>query len=76
MIMRYVNREITLASLVHWAEEMVSEADLEEEGFEVIRDILLRIGLADVREFGLTWDECHDFLLRLGYDVKVELIKA
>jgi len=76
MIMRYVNREITLASLVNWAEEMVSDADFEKEGFDVIRDVLLRIGLADVREFGLTWDECHHFLHRLGYDVKVELIKV
>jgi hypothetical protein len=76
MLMRYIKQEITLSSLVSWAEDMVNEGDFEEEAFDVIKDILLRLGLADVREFGLTWEECRDHLSRLGYDVKVELVEA
>jgi len=76
MLMKYVNREIDLSRLVTWAEEMMRESDFESSGFEVIRDILSRIGLSDVHEFGLTWDDCYDFLHRLGYNVKVELAKA
>jgi hypothetical protein len=45
----------------------------EKEHFELLRDILARIGFADVREFGLSWDDCHDYLHRLGYDVRVEV---
>lgn len=73
MLIRYINHEIELSSLVNWAEDMIREAGFESEGFEVIREILAHIGLADVREFGLTWDNCYDYLHKLGYNVKVEL---
>jgi cobyrinic acid a,c-diamide synthase len=72
-LLQYINRQIDLAALVAWAEDMMQEADLEEKNLELLREILGRIGLADVREFGLTWDDCYDFLHRLGFDVKVEL---
>jgi len=76
MLIKYINRKIDLKTLVYWAEEMIKEADLESGNFELIREILARIGLADVREFGLTWDDCYDYLHRLGYDVKVELLEV
>ena len=76
MLLKYINRTIDLLNLIDWAEEMIREADFEEGSFELLRDILARIGLADVREFGLTWDDCYDYLHRLGYDVKVELLEA
>jgi hypothetical protein len=76
MLLEYINRKIDLPILVNWAEEAIKEADFETENFELIRDIVSRIGLSDVREFGLTWDACHDYLHRLGYDVKVELLEA
>ncbi len=76
MLIKYINREIDLQGLVNWAEDMIREADFESKSFELIRDILARIGLADVREFGLTWDDCYDFLHKLGYDVKVELVEV
>ncbi len=76
MLTRYINRELDLGSLVSWAEDMLAESDFEDGSFELIRDILARIGLSDVREFGLTWDDCHNYLHKLGYNVKVELVKA
>ncbi len=76
LLIKYINREIDLQGLVNWAEDMIREADFERKSFELIRDILARIGLADVREFGLTWDDCYDFLHKLGYDVKVELVEV
>jgi len=60
MLIKYINRKIDLPNLVNWAENMIREADFESGSFELIRDILARIGLADVREFGLTWDDCYD----------------
>ncbi len=62
-----LNREIDLQTLVNWAEDMIREADFESKNFELIRDILARIGLANVREFGLTWDDCYNYLHKLGY---------
>jgi hypothetical protein len=76
MILKYINRTINLSGLVDWAEEMIKESDFEEGNFELIRDILARIGLADVREFGLTWDDCYNYLHKLGYDIKVELLEV
>jgi len=76
MLIKYINREIDLPTLVDWAGEMIREADFESDSFEIIRDILARIGLADVREFGLTWDNCYDYLQNLGYNVKVELLEV
>lgn len=76
MLIKYVNRNIDLTSLVQWAEDMIEKADFENGSFELIRDILARIGLADVREFGLTWDDCYEYLHKLGYDVKVEISKV
>lgn len=76
ILIKYINREIDLQGFVNWAEDMIREADFESKSFELIRDILARIGLADVREFGLTWDDCYDFLHKLGYDVKVELVEV
>ena len=76
MLIKYINHEIDLSRLIDWAEDMIREADFEGGSFELIRDILVRIGLADVREFGLTWDDCYDYLHKLGYDIKVALIEV
>lgn len=76
MLIKYINREIDLPTLVNWAEDMIREADFESKNFELIRDILARIGLANVREFGLIWDDCYDYLHKLGYNVRVELLEA
>ncbi len=76
MLIKYINRQIDLASLVIWSEDAMREADFENSSFEIIRDIVARIGIADVKEFGLTWDDCYEYLHKLGYNVKVELMEA
>jgi len=38
-----------------------------------VRDIVSRIGLADVRTFGISWEDCEDFLSRLGYRVSIKV---
>jgi hypothetical protein len=35
--------------------------------------VLARLGLADVRAFGLTWDDCEELLRELGYSARVEI---
>lgn len=70
----YLNSQISLARLVDWAEETLCDGDLDTQDSELLRDILARVGLADVREFGLSWDDCANFLSQLGYTVQVKML--
>ncbi|MDI6792279.1 MAG: hypothetical protein QME81_05350 [bacterium] len=67
----YLHHQIALTELVYWAESAMMDADFDQEDFDALRDIISRIGLADVKAFGITWEECEDFLSRLGYQVDV-----
>ncbi len=73
-ILAYLNRLISLNELVNWAEEIIQETDYAEEDFEKIKKILAHLGLADVKEFGLSWDDCYSYLSQLGYKVRVETV--
>jgi precorrin-4 methylase len=39
-----------------------------------IRDVVARLGVADVRAFGLTWENCEQFLQSLGYSARIEIV--
>lgn len=70
---KYLNNEISLDDLVDWAEKMLCEEDFDKKSFELIRDILSRLGLADVKEFGLSWEDCREYLHRLGHTATVSI---
>jgi hypothetical protein len=70
----YLNRRVSLAGLVDWAEDTLCSGELDEQDAGLLRDILARVGLADAREFGLSWDDCYDFLAQLGYTVQVKML--
>ncbi|MBI3756534.1 MAG: hypothetical protein HY267_01005 [Deltaproteobacteria bacterium] len=72
----YLCHRLTLAELVEWAEQAMMEEEFDEGNVETLRDIVSRLGLADVRAFGLTWEDCEAFLSRLGYQVQVEVSAA
>ena len=72
----YLHHKITLEELVDWAEAAMMEAEFEQEHLEVLRETVARVGLSDVRAFGLTWDDCQDFLSRLGYKVSVSVAEV
>ena len=42
----------------------------DRERFHAIRDAVARLGLADVRAFGLTWADCQSILKQLGYNAR------
>jgi len=72
----YLHHELSLARLVDWAERAMMEGELEGRHLERIRDVIVRLGLADVRAFGLTWNDCEEHLDRLGYSARVEIVAA
>jgi hypothetical protein len=69
----YLKGQQRLADLVAWAEEAMGEGEFEESDFNLIRDVVARLGLADVVAFGLTWEDAVEMLSRLGYRTKVEV---
>ena len=71
MLVKYLNREIIKDELVDWAENMVCDAEFPEEDINLIKKVLSHIGLADVKKFGLTWDDCYNYLHELGHGVTV-----
>ncbi len=73
-LVAYLNQRITLPELVDWAENALCEGELEEQNAETLRDIIARLGVADVRQFGLSWADCSDFLGQLGYQARVDII--
>lgn len=72
----YLQHRITRAALVDWAENAMIDDEFDQHDLDTIRDITSRLGLADVREFGLTWEDCEGYLSRLGYHAKVDVVQA
>ena len=69
----YLNHEISLAQLVDWAETAMLNGEFAEPEAEALRFVVSRLGVADVRAFGLTWEDCENLLDRLGYRARVEV---
>ena len=69
----YLHHEISLAQLVTWAETALQDGEFAEADVEALRFVVGRLGVADVRAFGLTWEDCENLLERLGYRTRVEV---
>ena len=70
-IARYLHGHLSQAALVDWAERAMMDAEFEEGHIEMLSEIVGQLGLADVAEFGLRWQDCEEFLRRLGYRAEV-----
>ena len=69
----YLHHELSLAQLVDWAENALLDSEFHEPEAEDLRFVVSRLGVADVRAFGLTWEDCEQLLDRLGYRARVEV---
>ena len=54
----YFDHRITLAELVDWAEDAMQEGAFADPDAALLRDVVARLGVADVRAFGLPWEDC------------------
>jgi hypothetical protein len=75
-IASYLHHEIALAQLVDWAEHALMDGELAERDATVLSSVLARLGVADVRTFGLAWEDCEELLLKLGFSPRVEVVAA
>lgn len=70
----HLRHELSLDSLVAWAESALMDGEFDPAHLSTIRDVVARIGVADVRAFGLTWEDCEQLLTQLGYSAQVSIV--
>ena len=75
-LLSYMRHEISLSQLVDWAENILLEANFSDEDMDVFTQVLGRLGLADVRAFGLTWEDCEELVHTLGYQLQVQILES
>ncbi len=73
-IAAYLHHEITLAQLVDWAEDVLLEGEIAGDDAAALSSVIARLGVADVRAFGLTWEDCEELLRRIGFAPRVEVV--
>jgi len=52
------------------------DGEFDDEHFDAIRDAVTKLGLADVKAFGLTLEDCESLLKRLGYSMRVDVVSV
>ena len=70
----YLRHDLSLAELVSWAESALMEGEFDPAHFATIREVVARLGVADVRAFGLAWEDCEQLLALLGYSARVNIV--
>jgi cobyrinic acid a,c-diamide synthase len=75
-IAAYLHHEISLAQLVDWSEQALLDGELAERDAQTISSVIARLGVADVRAFGLAWEDCEELLQKLGFAPRVEVVAA
>jgi len=72
----YLRHDISLTELVSWAEMVMMDGEFAEQDASVLSDVVARLGVADVRAFGLAWEDCEQLLRQLGYTARVDIVAA
>lgn len=75
-IAAYLQHEITLAQLVDGSERALMDGELAGRDAKTLSSVIARLGVADVRAFGLAWEDCEELLRKLGFLPRVEVIAA
>jgi hypothetical protein len=73
-IAAYLRHQMTLAQLVDWSEGALMDGQLAEEDASTLAQVVARLGVADVRAFGLAWEDCEELLRKLGFASRVEVV--
>ncbi|MBM3840019.1 MAG: hypothetical protein FJ398_19050 [Verrucomicrobia bacterium] len=72
----YLHHEISLEQLVDWAENAMMAGEFGGHESDAAREVVSRLGVADVRAFALSREDCEHLLRRLGFTARVEVVAA
>lgn len=75
-LLAYLQHRLPSTELVEWAEKILSEGLYEDDDFHTIRNILAQLGLADVKAFGLEYQDCEEIMKKLGYTLEVKALSV
>jgi hypothetical protein len=75
-IAAYLQGRLAVSDLVDWAENALLDGEFAEADARVLSPVVARLGVADVRAFGLAWEDCDLLLRQLGYTARVEIVPA
>ena len=71
MLGDYLHGDLALSELVDWSENSIAEEEFENAK---LLEIVGRLGLADVRAFGVAWEDFREMLRALGLAARVDLV--
>ena len=72
----FLTHKIKKQELVDWAENALNNAEYEEKYFEQINSAISKIGLADIKNFDLVWEDYEAILSSLGFNIQVEISRV
>jgi len=75
-IAAYFHHEITVAQLADWAEQAMMDGEFSKSDAKTLSAVIVRPGVADVRAFGLAWEDCVELLRQLGFSPRVEIVQV
>jgi len=67
----YLQHRLTLNELVNWCKDALLHNNFEDDHTHKIRNILAQIGSADVKSFGLNWEDFEEIMHKLGYTLQI-----
>ena len=75
-LLAYLQHRLSSTELVNWAEKNLMEGCYEDDQLHTIRNILGQLGLADVKAFGLEFQDCEAIMQKLGYTLEVKALSV
>ena len=70
-LVSYLQHRVTLKELVNWWEDALLHNNFEDDHTRKIRNILAQIESADVKPFGLHWEDFEEIMNKLGYTLQI-----
>ena len=75
-INNYLTHKITKEEIVEWAERGVMSEEYEEDYFNQINNALRKIGVSNMTNFDLVWEDYVDILKSIDYKITVDISKV
>ena len=74
-LLAYLQHKLSIDELTDWAEQSLLDSSYEDDNFHTIRNTLAKLGLADVKSFGLEWKDCEAIMEKLGFKLEVNALE-